>query len=39
MLSFEKEKLIGTIHREIDRRWVGLPIDDLLVVEFYSNRV
>ena len=38
-LSFEKEKLIGTIHREIDRRWVGLPIDDLLVVEFYSNRV
>ena len=38
-LTFQKEKMIGLIHREIDRRWVGLPIDDLLVVEFYSNRV
>ena len=38
-LTFQKEKMTGFVHREIDRRWVGLPIDDLLVVEFYSNRV
>ena len=38
-LTFQKEKMTGFVNREIDRRWVGLPIDDLLVVEFYSNRV
>ena len=38
-LTFQKDKMTGLVHREIDRQWVGLPIDDLLVVEFYSNRV
>ena len=38
-LTFQKDKMTGVVNREIDRRWVGLPIDDLLVVEFYSNRV
>ena len=38
-LTFQKDQMTGSVHRDIDRRWVGLPIDDLLVVEFYSNRV
>ena len=38
-LTFQKDKMTGFVNREIDRRWVGLPVDDLLVVEFYSNRV
>ena len=38
-LTFQREKMTGLVNREIDRRWAGLPVDDLLVVEFYSNRV
>lgn len=38
-LTLQKEKMTGFVQRKIDRQWVSLPIDDLLVVEFYSNRV
>nr|NP_050870.1 ribosomal protein S4 [Nephroselmis olivacea]Q9TKX5.1 RecName: Full=Small ribosomal subunit protein uS4c; AltName: Full=30S ribosomal protein S4, chloroplastic [Nephroselmis olivacea]AAD54841.1 ribosomal protein S4 [Nephroselmis olivacea] len=38
-LELKKEKLEGNIQEIIDRQWVGLPINELLVVEYYSPKV
>lgn len=38
-LSLKKESLIGLIERVVDRKWVGVPINELLVVEYYSRKV
>jgi small subunit ribosomal protein S4 len=36
-LSFNKESLVGVVNKIIDRKDVGLPLNELLVVEFYSR--
>nr|AKC35211.1 30S ribosomal protein S4 [Ulva sp. UNA00071828] len=36
-LSFNKENLIGVVNGVINRDWVGLKINELLVVEYYSR--
>lgn len=37
-LEFDKEKLIGKVNAVIERRWVALQINELLVVEYYSRK-
>ncbi|HEY9689884.1 MAG TPA: 30S ribosomal protein S4 [Coleofasciculaceae cyanobacterium] len=37
-LEFDKEKLIGKVNSTIDREWVALQINELLVVEYYSRQ-
>ncbi|MGB3240948.1 MAG: 30S ribosomal protein S4 [Geitlerinemataceae cyanobacterium] len=37
-LSFDKEKLEGTVSGTIEREWVALQINELLVVEYYSRQ-
>lgn len=37
-LEFDKEKLTGKVNGVIDREWVALPINELLVVEYYSRQ-
>ena len=36
-LSFNKENLIGVVNGVVTRYWVGLQINELLVVEYYSR--
>lgn len=36
-LNFNKENLIGIVNGLINRDWVGLEINELLVVEYYSR--
>ena len=36
-LSFNKENLIGVVNSVITREWIGLKINELLVVEYYSR--
>jgi small subunit ribosomal protein S4 len=38
-LSFNREGLTGTVTGNIDRQSVGLRLNELLVVEFYSRKV
>ena len=38
-LTFTKETLTGTVTANIDRQSVGLKLNELLVVEFYSRKV
>lgn len=37
-LSFDKDKLEGTVSSVIEREWVALQINELLVVEYYSRQ-
>lgn len=37
-LEFDKEKMIGKVNSVIDREWVALQINELLVVEYYSRQ-
>jgi small subunit ribosomal protein S4 len=38
-LEFDKNTLVGKVNGVIDREWVALQINELLVVEFYSRKV
>lgn len=37
-LEFDKNKLSGKVNSVIDREWVALQINELLVVEYYSRQ-
>ncbi|NJM69990.1 MAG: 30S ribosomal protein S4 [Scytonema sp. RU_4_4] len=37
-LEFDKNKLVGKVNRLIEREWVALQINELLVVEYYSRQ-
>ncbi|MGD1851423.1 MAG: 30S ribosomal protein S4 [Cyanophyceae cyanobacterium] len=37
-LEFDKEKMIGKVNGIIDREWVALQINELLVIEYYSRQ-
>jgi small subunit ribosomal protein S4 len=37
-LEFEKEKLTGKVNGLVEREWVALQINELLVVEYYSRQ-
>lgn len=37
-LEFDKNKLAGKVNSVIDREWIALQINELLVVEYYSRR-
>ena len=37
-LEFDKEKMIGKVNGVIEREWVALQINELLVVEYYSRQ-
>jgi small subunit ribosomal protein S4 len=37
-LEFEKEKLAGKVNGLVEREWVALQINELLVVEYYSRQ-
>ncbi|BAU40636.1 30S ribosomal protein S4 [Leptolyngbya sp. O-77] len=37
-LEFDKNKLTGKVNGVIDREWVALSINELLVVEYYSRQ-
>jgi small subunit ribosomal protein S4 len=38
-LEFDKNKLTAKVNGKIEREWVALEINELLVVEFYSRKV
>ncbi|MDB9314483.1 30S ribosomal protein S4 [Spirulina sp. CS-785/01] len=38
-LEFDKENMVGKVNGVIEREWVALQINELLVVEFYSRKV
>ncbi|ELR99451.1 30S ribosomal protein S4 [Gloeocapsa sp. PCC 73106] len=38
-LEFDKNTLIGKVNGRVDREWVPLQINELLVVEYYSRKV
>ena len=38
-LEFDKNTLIGKVNGMIEREWVALQINELLVVEYYSRKV
>jgi small subunit ribosomal protein S4 len=38
-LSFNKESLIGVVNAIVSRQWIGLRINELLIVEYYSRKV
>lgn len=37
-LEFDKNKLEGKVNGVVEREWVALPINELLVVEYYSRQ-
>ncbi|MBD1844258.1 30S ribosomal protein S4 [Cyanobacteria bacterium FACHB-63] len=37
-LEFDKNKMTGKVNSVIDREWVALQINELLVVEYYSRQ-
>nr|YP_010330298.1 ribosomal protein S4 [Rhodella violacea]UNJ18014.1 ribosomal protein S4 [Rhodella violacea] len=37
-LEFNKSDLMGKVNSVIERRWIALPLNELLVVEFYSRK-
>ncbi len=37
-LEFDKNTLIGKVNNVIDRDWVALQINELLIVEYYSRK-
>lgn len=38
-LSLNKEYLVGTINGKIQPEWVGLQVNELLIVEYYSRKI
>ena len=38
-LDFDKEKLTAKVLRVIDREWVALKLNELLVIEHYSRKI
>ena len=38
-LDFNKEKLTAKVLRVVDREWVALKLNELLVVEYYSRKI
>ncbi len=36
-LEFDKNTLVGKVNGVIEREWIALPINELLVVEYYSR--
>ena len=38
-LEFDKDKLVGKVNSVIDREWVAIQVNELLVVEYYSRKV
>lgn len=37
-LDFDKNKLVGKVNGVIEREWIALQINELLVVEYYSRK-
>ncbi|MEH2293988.1 30S ribosomal protein S4 [Nostoc sp.] len=37
-LEFDKTKLVGKVNSVIEREWVALQVNELLVVEYYSRQ-
>jgi small subunit ribosomal protein S4 len=37
-LEFDKNKMQGKVNGVVEREWVALPINELLVVEYYSRQ-
>ncbi len=37
-LEFDKTKLVGKVNSVVEREWVALQINELLVVEYYSRQ-
>lgn len=37
-LEFDKNKLVGKVNGVIEREWVALQVNELLVVEYYSRQ-
>jgi small subunit ribosomal protein S4 len=37
-LEFDKNKLVGKVNSVIEREWVALQVNELLVVEYYSRQ-
>ncbi len=37
-LEFDKNKMEGKVNNVVEREWVALPINELLVVEYYSRQ-
>jgi small subunit ribosomal protein S4 len=37
-LEFDKTKLAGKVNGVIEREWIALQINELLVVEYYSRQ-
>lgn len=37
-LEFDKAKLVGKVNSVVEREWVALQINELLVVEYYSRQ-
>ena len=38
-LEFDKDKLVGKVNSVIEREWVAIQVNELLVVEYYSRKV
>lgn len=38
-LEFDKNTMVGTVNGLVEREWVALQINELLVVEYYSRKV
>jgi small subunit ribosomal protein S4 len=38
-LDFNKEKLVAKVLSVVDREWVALKLNELLVIEFYSRKL
>ena len=38
-LEFDKNKMMATVNGVIDREWIALQINELLVIEYYSRKV
>jgi small subunit ribosomal protein S4 len=36
-LNFNKQNLVGVLNSNVTRQWVGLQLNELLVVEYYSR--
>lgn len=38
-LEFDKNKMVGKVNSVVEREWIALQINELLVVEYYSRKV
>lgn len=38
-LEFNKDTMVGKVNGVIEREWVAVPINELLVIEYYSRKV